>query len=246
MFSRARRDSSGPGYRSRRAVVLGAAGWWVVLAWTAGCAEVRPEQILQAGEHDVEILGPVTPPRHVELNDKFLRALDRDPEWREAVRAHPAGRPLPYDSRCGLTRSEFDEMLALSAKLTHGKVGEGKLRIKTPAPGVYALEGDDRLPHLVGIEVDLVNNVVRTPLGEATDCSDVDMAADSLLGAWAGKKWTLSKPRTADQEELRVELMVGKQTQSGQGLLVYRVHRGGRGGRSVILETIRFNIPKSD
>jgi hypothetical protein len=246
MFSRARRDWSSPCNPSRRAFVLATVSCWVILGWTAGCAEVRPEQILQVGEHDVDILGPVTSPRHVELNDKFMRALERDPEWREAVRSHPAGSPLPYDSRSGLTRSEYDEMLALSEKLTHGKVGEGKLRITTLAPDVYALEGDDRLPNLIGIEVDLASNVVRTPLGEATECTDVDMAADSLLGAWAGKKWTLSKPRTADQEELRVELMVGKLTQSGQGLLVYRVHRGGRGGKSVILETIRFDIPKSD
>jgi hypothetical protein len=190
-------------------------------------------------------MGLVASDRFKELTGRFQRALAENPEWSKHVRSAPPGKPLTYDSRSGLSKEEFDEYLELSKSLTAGKAGEGTLTINSSRDQAYSLEGDESLSQLTGIEIDLRDNVVRTPLGVAKDCSIVN-AAKSIIGPWAGTKWTLKKPSTESAEEMTIEFALGKQSDSGRGVMYYRVKEGGRGGSTNVMQMVTFDVPAKE
>jgi hypothetical protein len=150
---------------------------------------------------------------------------------------------LTYDPRCGLSEAEFDEFLALSKTLTTGKVGEGILTISASGSEAYLLDGGEALPHLTGIEINLRNNVIQTPIGVAKDWAETSAGKDSFLGAWAGVRWTLEKAKTDSSPEVAVDFVVGELTDSKRGLIYYRVKEGGRTGRTTVLQIATFELP---
>lgn len=211
-----------------------------------GCDQSRPQDLLTVGQHQVDILGPATSERQVELNTKLMRAIETNSEFRQFVASMPPGQPLPYDPRCGLTRAEYDEFLALSKKLATKKVGESTLSVSSKDGVVFVLKGGDALPEFTGIEIDLQEKAVRTPEGIAEDYSSVDAGEDSIFGPWKGTKWTLEKPGASTAERVRVEFAIGKLSESGRGVMYYRVKEGGRAGKTTTLKAVTFEPPARD
>ena len=216
----------------------------VTLALT-GCSESQPKDLLWVGERRVDIMGVVVSDRHKDLSARLTRAIEENPAWKRYVQSVPAGEPLPYDPRCGLTRAEFDEFRELSESLSMGKAAEGTLTISSKDDEEYLLEGDRTLSHLTGIEIDLRNNVVRTSLGELKECIEVNVGDDSILGAWTGTEWVLERAATASTPKMTVKFAVGKLADSGRGVMFYRVKEGDRAGRTPIIQVVTFDLSAS-
>ncbi len=76
---------------------------------------------------DVMTLAPSA--RFQELTIRFREAVSRDPGWFNAFAAKaPAGQPLPYDEKLGISEQEYGELQALSKTQKLTKIQEATVR----------------------------------------------------------------------------------------------------------------------
>ena len=69
---------------------------------------------------------------------------------------------MPYSSKFGLTKKEYEEFFSLGEKRTLGKTGSGTLLVKTNLSG-FEFDGGSELADLTGIEIDLKELTILTP-----------------------------------------------------------------------------------
>jgi hypothetical protein len=187
-----------------------------------------PRDVLAAGNYTVDIMTEDFSPRQLELGNRMQQAVAKDPNWwLGMVKSAEPGKPLPYDHRMGLTRDEYAEFLKLAENIKSAKVGQAVLAIAEPREGVFVLRGKGSLSHLEGVEIDLTNDLVRTPFGIAKEKSDIDAPKRTALGAWTGVQW---KYETPDENGIigtgtLIKLAVGILKGSGRCVLYYRASR---------------------
>ncbi|HEV2972804.1 MAG TPA: hypothetical protein VGY55_22745 [Pirellulales bacterium] len=180
--------------------------------------------------------------RAVELGDRVQKALGQNPEWAlERVKNLKSGEPLPYDPRLGVSRAEWDEYLALGKKMFMRKKSEATLVIANKdSDDIYILDGGKSLPDFTGIEIDLKNDLVRTPLGVAKNRSEIHADEQSAIGAWNGAQWQSDDDIVTAFTKGSVKLAIGSLQASGRGVLYYDATKIGIGNISHVLI---FNVP---
>ncbi len=164
----------------------------------------------------------VPPARVLELTEKILQAARKDPAWwSNHLKKAKDGEPLPYDARLGLTEFEYDEYLSLTGKYTLVKVKTATLRVKGDGKQ-FVLDGGDALPHITGIELDLVANTVTTPFGVAAVRREIAASeGQTLTGPWNGVQWKLEKPELEVGAVTLVRFSLGRLKETGRGILLY-------------------------
>ena len=192
----------------------------------------------------MDLMEIAAPPRANELGQRLQQAARANPDWwLEHVKKAKPGEPLPYDSRIGLTDSEYNEFLALSKKMTTQKKAESTLTVAAKDDDVYVFNGGHALPDFNGIEIDLTNDVVRTPFGVLTERSEINAPEDSALGAWIGTQWKLERPGSNGITGTIAKLAVGKLTQSGRCVIYYDVKHVSLDGRTRISHVLNYDVP---
>jgi hypothetical protein len=180
-------------------------------------ARPDPGQVLSAGSLPVAVMEVVGPPRLNELSGRIAAALRSDPSWwNEVVGRTPAGQPLPYDPRMGVSRAEYDEFLMLGDQRTLQKRSDAIVQVIERNNGALELDGGDALRDLTGVVIDLKNDRVQTPFGVATERTTLN-PSKSVFGAWNGVQWSLRAPGTS------VKFAVGVLRPSDRGILFYEV-----------------------
>jgi len=203
-----------------------------------------PRDVIVEGHLTVDVMEIAAPPRLNELVRRFQQALGENPGWwLEHVKNSKPGEPLPYDSRLGLSEAEYNEFLALSKKMTVQKKSEASLTITTKADDVYVFDGGQMLPDFSGIEIDLTNDVVRTPFGILTERSEINASEDSALGAWVGTQWKLEKTDPNGITGMVANLAVGKLKQSGRCVIYYDVRKVSLDGKVRISHVLNYDMP---
>lgn len=185
------------------------------------------EALIPSDRASVDLMQLVPPPRLVELSQKFKTALQKnsDRTWLTSLIQHtPSGQPLPYDSRLGISQTEYQELLALSQKLIVKKVETSTLQVKHNGKK-YIFIGHDSLAKLTGIELDLDRDILKTPHGVATELVEVVADADRqhLTGTWNGVMWKLEQFERQTNSKIKVQFSLGRLTQTGRGILQYDV-----------------------
>lgn len=129
-----------------------------------------PHDVIVGGKFTVDVMELAAPPRANELNQRLKQAVGQNPNWwLEHVKKASPGEPLPYDARLGLSKTEYDEFLELSKKMTTVKKAEATILVVDKGDDVYVLDGGQQLQDFItGIEIDLRNDKVRTPFGNLT------------------------------------------------------------------------------
>jgi hypothetical protein len=205
-----------------------------------------PRDVMVEGRLTVDVMEIASPPRASELAQRLQQAAREDPDWwREHVKKAEPGEPLPYDSRLGLSEAEYKEFLALSNKMTTQKKAEATLII-TEDNDVYVLDGGQALADFTGIEIDLDNDLVRTPFGVLTKRTEIEASEGSALGAWAGTQWRLEDPDSNGIVGTVAKLAVGKLKQSGRCVIYYDVRKISPGGKKRISHVLNYDVPSTE
>lgn len=203
-----------------------------------------PHEVFFAGRLTVDVMEMMAPQRATELAQRLQQAARENPEWwPEHVKKAKRGEPLPYDSRLGLSKAEYDEFLTLSKQMVAQRKSETTLAITVTEDGVYVLDGGEALSDLTGIEIDLKMDVVRTPFGDAKKRSEINAKDGSPLGAWNGVQWKLEAPDANGMTGTVVKLAVGKLESSGRAVLYYDVRKIGRDGKTRISHVLNYDLP---
>lgn len=190
----------------------------------------------------VDVMELVAPRRAMELAQRLKRAAQKDPDWWMArVKKAKPGDPLPYDPRLGLSESEYREFLAMRA--TMRKKTQATLAVSAKGDQVYALDGGESLPDFTGIEIDLKNDLVRTPFGVLTHRAEISTPEDSALGACDGVEWRLEKLDPDAMSRTAAKLLLGTLKRSGRCVINYEVKKLGAEGMTRIAHTLEFDPP---
>lgn len=187
-------------------------------------------ELLPLGQVDVTILQPAAAPRFTELTARLQQAAGANLEWWTAhVRSAPAGQPLPYDARMGLSATEYREMLSLTDSVVVQRIGPATLAIST-IPRGWRLDGGSSVPEVSGIEIDTVARVVRTPFGDLREFNVVRASdAQRATGRWTGPQWTLRQVDSASASGVAVSFALGTLEANGHTLLYYDAKRARNG-----------------
>jgi hypothetical protein len=187
-------------------------------------------ELLPLGQVDVTILQPAATPRFTELAARLQQAARANLEWWTThVRSAPAGQPLPYDARMGLSEAEYREMLSLADSVVVQGIGSATLAVST-LPHGWRLDGGSGVPEVSGIEIDTVARVVRTPFGDLRDFNVVPASnAQRATGRWTGPQWKLTQVDSATGSGVAVSFALGTLEANGRTLLYYDAKRAQNG-----------------
>ncbi|HEX2078570.1 MAG TPA: hypothetical protein VHG08_12700 [Longimicrobium sp.] len=202
--------------------------------------------LLSPGSHRMDAMDIAPSPRMEELTARLQAAIQRDPEWfQEQVRRAPAGEPLPYDQRLGLTRVEYDEYQRLAANMGLRKVAEAPLTVRAEGSRLV-FDGGAGFADLTGVAIDLQADRLVTPLGDASGSREVHNDGErAAMGAWDGRTWSLEEVSPDGRDGTVVSLSVGRLRESGRGVLYWQA-RQVRGGQPVlrIVRILFYDVPR--
>ena len=187
--------------------------------------QINVRALIPIGKVQVEVMQIGSSPRMIELTEKLQAAISKDPSWwQEHVSKAEPGKELPYDSRMGLTQSEYAELKVLSKQMRLNKLADASLEISKNDQGIFLLNGGSSLPELTGIEIDLALNKVKTPFGILEDSKEIQPEKDqTVTGPWGGMQWKLEKQGSSPGSGTIVKLALGKRVDDGRGILYYDV-----------------------
>ena len=170
-----------------------------------------------------DVMEPSFPKRLEELAVILQGALAKDQAWAQSFisKAKP-GEPLPYDTKLGLTKSEYEEFLTLSRSAGLAKVASSTLRVERNGDLAVLLFGT-RLQGMERIEIDLARDSVSTPAGVLANRQGIRASSDqAATGPWDGVQWT-ANASGEDSTRPSVSLALGRLQMTGRGILYYRV-----------------------
>jgi len=203
-----------------------------------------PRSVLREGELTLDVMELVVPPRYTVLGLRLQQAARANPEWfQEQFRNAKPGEPLPYDRRMGMSEDEYREFRALRNKMTMRKEREAALVVATNENGAFVFDGGQALPDFTGIEIDLEQDVVRTPFGDLTERTAIDTSENTPLGAWSGTQWKLVEIDQNGVTGTMATLAVGRVKQSGRYVIHYDVKQNSLAGSTTIMHVLNYDLP---
>jgi len=128
---------------------------------------------------------------------------------------------LPYTSKFGLTKKEYDEFLSLDDKKTLEKTGSGTLLVKTNSSGVE-FDGGSTLPDLTGLKINLKELMISTPFAVLKNPTQEESQGGAALGAYSGYQWKFEQSDLDKGDETEANFLIGKLKESGRIFIYYR------------------------
>ncbi|MBW3572925.1 MAG: hypothetical protein KY467_17650 [Gemmatimonadetes bacterium] len=215
-----------------------------------GAAQAFPldsvRAILPPGTLRVDAMDLAPSPRMTELSQKLQAAIQQNAAWfQQHVRSATPGEPLPYDTRLGLTREEYDEFLRLAGSMELKKVAEAPLVVRGQGERLV-FDGGTGMPDLTGVAIDLAADQLVMPLGTVTGSREVHSdGAGAAMGPWHGRTWSLEEMSEDGRDGRVVSLSVGRLRESGRGV-IHTQMRQVQDGRQIarMVRILFFDVPR--
>lgn len=160
---------------------------------------------LKAGTYTADVINGVkNDSRITELSNKMLLSAQKDKDWfLNYVKAVPAGEPLPYSDRLGLTKAEYNELLLLFKKMELKATSTEKFKIIND-DNVIKFECDSTLKGLKFLTIDLNDQSVYLSANSNRlvipykKSLDVICDSNALKTKWHGFKWEYQDAKDED------------------------------------------------
>ena len=160
-------------------------------------------------------------PENQALAHKFREAVQSNMDWfKKAVTSNPAGTPLPYDPKMGITEAQYQQLLHMKSDAHQGAPIE--VAVKRAADGTigFAPKGEVGAA-LQGVSFPADEKTAATPFGPLTIFNEIhqkDVAAP--IGIWNGAEWAQVAADGSDQPSVKIAF--GKR-EDGSGVMYYQV-----------------------
>lgn len=205
--------------------VVGLGVYWLAVRFAPDPAYPLREVIPQ-GPVQVDVMQLGLARRALELAQRLEANVAQHPQWwDEHVRSAPAGEPIPYDPRMGITEEEYAEFLDLASRSTLVKVGEATLDFEWTGSRRVRLGAEGELAALDGIEIDVVLQQARSRFGPLPERVEIDNTLETgPTGPWRGVQWSGEVVEPERSFGASVQLAIGRLSRDGRGILYYDAH----------------------
>lgn len=178
------------------------------------------------------------PPEIQALSEKMAAALRKEAEWlKEYLAANNLGpgEVLPYHEKLGVSKKEYQALVAAAGDVRLNKVGEAKLTFqKTDDRLLITFAGNERLPlkrAKIMTEADVVHTE-RMTLKERIAIDQDDPS--SPTGRWEGVQWRYLQGKTLETR-FGEKFAIGRLKDKEEGIIYYDLRAADRHGASMIL-----------
>lgn len=190
-------------------------------------------------------VGVVLPPPEI---DKYIAKVEaaahKDPKWfREYSAGSKPGLPLPYDDRLGLTKTEYDEYLALWDKRAFKPVEEIMLMLRETSENSWSVTATGTASTFTTLRFSPKSGIFNSPNGELKRIDDIDADASSILGAWKGMEWKFEEETSLGKTKENFAL--GRFADGKFGLIVYRAQELTSAGTPLLDKSLVVRFPVS-
>jgi len=167
-------------------------------------------------------IGVVLPPPEISnYVSKVEKAAKADPKWfREFSSAAKPGAPLPYDERLGLTKTEYEEYLALWNKREFRPVEEVMLVLRQTTGDTWAITSTGAASVFSTLRYSAKEDAFTSPNGALKRIEDIKAEPTSILGEWTGQEWKFEED--TGLSKIKENFALGKLSDRKYGILVYR------------------------
>lgn len=219
----------------------------VSLVASLSAAEV-PKIFVGLFAQDVPVkghIGVVLPPIEI---DKYIAKVEaaarKDPKWfREYSAGSKPGLPLPYDERLGLTKTEYEEYLALWDKRAFKEGEEVLLMLRETSENSWSVTATGSASTFTTLRFSPKSGDFHSPNGELKRIADINADASSILGAWKGMEWKFEEETSLGKTKENFAL--GRLADGKFGLIVYRAQELSSVGTPLLDKSIVVRFPVS-
>ena len=192
-------------------------------------------------------IGVVLPPPEI---DKYVAKVEvaakKDPKWfREFSGSAKPGAPLPFDEKLGLTKTEYDEYLALWNKREFKPVEEVMLLLRQTSGDTWTITSTGAASTFSTLRYSAASDTFRSPNGPMKRLDDIKADASSILGEWTGAEWKFEEETGLGKTKENFAL--GRFVDKKFGLIVYRAQELSTEGSRLLDKSlvVRFALGKA-
>jgi hypothetical protein len=164
------------------------------------------KNLIRNGDHMVDIMDGVKQnPRQAALTVKFQGGIKKNYEWFiEYIKTVPAGEPMPFHSKLGMTKTEYDELMGYLNDIELVSTGKENIKVELNNDTIY-FKAKGKLSDYNSLKIDLKSNVVI--LGQFkmvfADTSNVTDDKNGLRSKWKGYTWRFEEPNDLNLDDLK-------------------------------------------
>ncbi|MFN8357581.1 MAG: hypothetical protein U0Y10_24195 [Spirosomataceae bacterium] len=149
--------------------------------------------------------GVLQNPRQAELTKKFQAAIKENYGWfLEYMKTVPEGEPMPYNSKLGLTKEEYTELMGFMDNVEVVSTGKEDIKIEIKNDFI-SFKSHNKLADLDSLTIDLKNNIVtfRQYKMLFADTLNITTEKNGLKSKWKGYSWKFEVPNNLDIADLK-------------------------------------------
>ncbi len=197
-------------------------------------------------EQDIPVkgqIGVVLPPQEI---DKYVAKVEtaarKDPKWfREFSGSSKPGAPLPYDEKLGLTKTEYEEYLALWNKREFKPMEDVMLLLRQSAGDTWTITATGGASTFSTLRYVAKDDIVRSPNGQLKRIEDIKAEASSILGEWTGMEWKFEEETGLGKTKENFAL--GRFADKKYGIIVYRAQELSTEGTRLLDKSLVVRFP---
>lgn len=191
-------------------------------------------------------IGVVLPPQEIDKYvSKVEKAAKADPKWfKEFSATAKPGAPLPYDERLGLTKTEYDEYLALWNKRAFKPIADVMMLLRKGSGDTWTITSTGEASTLSTLRFSTKEDTFSSPNGTLRRIEDIKADSSSILGAWTGMEWKFEEETSLGKTKENFAL--GRLSDSAFGLVVYRAQELSSEGTRLLDKSLVVRFPLAD
>lgn len=192
-------------------------------------------------------IGVVLPPAEI---DKYVSKVEKaarsDPKWfKEFSGSAKPGAPLPFDEKLGLTKTEYDEYLALWNKREFKPMEDVMLVLRQTSGDTWTITSTGGASSFSTLRYSPKDGTYHSPNGEMKRLEDIKADSSSILGEWTGFEWKFEEETGLGKT--KENFAIGRFADKKFGLLVYRAQELSTEGTRLLDKSVvvRFALGKA-
>ncbi len=163
------------------------------------------ESLLHDGEHLADLMDGIRQnQRQADLTAKMQEGISKNYKWfMEYLKSVPEGEPMPYHSKLGMTKAEYDELMVFMDNIEIVSTGKEIIKTYLTNDTLY-FRSAGKLSDFDSLKIDLKNNVVIFGQYKMNfvDTITVNDEKNGLRSKWKGYTWKYEEPDDFDLTDL--------------------------------------------